>query len=72
MLKDEEIAEQKYQERRKRYSGIETGIYSGDEFIEFSETCLFEQVNIMLPASFHDILQMRPGESTRQSSGRRL
>ena len=43
MLKDEEIAEQKYQERRKRYSGIETGIYSGDEFIEFSETCLFVQ-----------------------------
>jgi hypothetical protein len=55
MLKDEEIAEQKYQERRKRYSGIETGIYSGDEFIEFLETCLFEQVNIMLPASFHDM-----------------
>lgn len=64
MYKDEEIAEARYWERRKKYTGIETGIYSGEEFLEFSECYLFDKkVGIVLPITFKD---MPPDEAMRK------
>lgn len=64
MFKDEDIAEARYWERRKKYTGIETGIYSGGEFLEFSECCLFDKkVGIVLPVVFKD---MQPEDVIRK------
>lgn len=53
MYKDEEIAEERYWARRKKFTGINTGIYSGKEFLEFCETKLFQdKVGVVLPISF--------------------
>lgn len=56
MYKDEEIAEERYWARRKKFVGIETGIYSGKDFIEFCEKRLFEdKVGVVLPISFEEM-----------------
>ncbi len=55
MLKDEELAEKRYWERRKKFTGIDTGIYFEDELLEFSEVCIFEKAGVMLPVAFQDM-----------------
>ncbi len=57
MLKDEEIVEKRYWERRRKYTGIDTGIYSEDEFLEFSEARIFDKAGVLLPAVFQDMSQ---------------
>lgn len=64
MYKDEEIAEERYWARRRKFTGIETGIYSGMEFLEFCETKLFQdKVGVVLPVSF---TEMTIGEAKKK------
>lgn len=57
VFKDEQLIKERHQEHRKKYTGIETGIYSGEEFLEFEETRLFqERVGVVLPVKFQDML----------------
>lgn len=58
MYKDEEIAEARLQAKRKKYTGIDTGIYSDGELLEFCEMKLFQnKVGIVLPVTFEDMTQ---------------
>lgn len=70
MFKDEEIIEQRYWERRKVFTGIDTGIYSGEELLKFCEVLLFENsVGVVLPTTF---LNMLPNEAEKKyPSGQR-
>lgn len=63
VYEDEQVIKERHQEIRKKYTGIETGIYSGEEFLEFCETRLFqEKVGVVLPVTFKDM----PPEDARR------
>lgn len=52
MFEDEKIAEERYWKRRAQYNGIDTGMYSGNELLEFGESRIFDKVGIFLPVNF--------------------
>lgn len=56
VFEDKQIAEQRYWEKRKKFTGIGTGIYSRDELLEFREFRLFSgKVGVILPVVFNDM-----------------
>lgn len=55
MHKDEELAQERYWARRKKFTSVETGIYAGEEWIEFKETRIFQTVGVILPVTFQDM-----------------
>lgn len=63
MYKDKEIAENRYRERRKKYTNVDTGIYDGDEFLEFTEVRIFGKMGVVLPVLFQDL---SPGEAKKK------
>lgn len=62
-MKDEELAEKRYWERRKKYTGTDTGIYFEDELLEFVEVCIFKKAGVLIPAAFQD---MTPEEARKK------
>lgn len=55
MYQDEEIAKRRYWENRKKYTNVDTGIYTGDEYVEFAETRIYGNIGVILPLSYQDM-----------------
>lgn len=56
MFEDEQIAALRYEEKKKKYNNIRTGVYVGDDLIKFTEYRLFDsRMCILLPDHFSDM-----------------
>lgn len=53
---DEMIVLRRYEEKKRKYCNIETGMYVGEELITFKkEILLDDRINVMLPDTFKDM-----------------